>query len=150
MPGPSFLKMKIQCSSNDLGKGSKICVPLTQDTFLEAEGAQWELELIKNSLKKTMWLLPCIHSLLIFAGFDIASLFNRKINSRVVWVLALQNLSKTRYKVITNTWYKVRAIHIHTRSLLLCVCPNFKVAQLNLSKFYWFHLFSSENKPQHL
>lgn len=48
MPGPSFLQMKIQYSSNDLGKGSKTCVLLIQGTFLEAEGALWELELFKK------------------------------------------------------------------------------------------------------
>lgn len=47
MPGPSSLQMKIQCSSNDLEKGSMTGVLLIQGTFLEAEGAQWELELSK-------------------------------------------------------------------------------------------------------
>lgn len=84
MPGPNFLKKKIQCSSNDLGKGSKICVLLIQDTFLEAEGAQWELELIKNSIKKHC-VTTSLHSLPFdFCVFYIASLLNRRINSRAV------------------------------------------------------------------
>lgn len=78
--------MKTQCSSNDLGKGSKTCVPLIQGTFLGAEGARWELGLFRKVLNRenikdeeTASPTLCSHEQLQGAG-NLSQLFKTKPN----------------------------------------------------------------------